>query len=92
MVLPCIAQDEKWTPSQRDAYEYILSSADETVYVSEEYTPSCMRERNSVLASRADILISYLSRSASGAGQTVRMAEKLNKRVYNLYPTLDKEN
>jgi uncharacterized phage-like protein YoqJ len=92
MVLPCIAQDEKWTPSQRDAYEYILSSADETVYVSEEYTQSCMRERNSVLASRADILISYLSRSASGAGQTVRMAEKLNKRVYNLYPTLDKEN
>lgn len=91
MVLPCVNQDSKWSAEQKDAYSYILSNADETVYVSEEYTPSCMRKRNQLLADEADILISYVCRSDSGAAQTERMAKQLGKRVYNLYPALEKD-
>ncbi len=91
MVLPCITQDSKWSDAQKDAYSYILANADETIYVSEEYTPSCMRRRNQMLADEADILISYVSRSDSGAAQTERMASRLGKRIYNLYPALEKE-
>lgn len=85
MVLPCKNQAEKWSERDRELYEYTLSVADETVYISDEYTPSCMKERNLYLAERCDMLIAYVGRSNSGAAQTVRFAEKLGKAVYNLY-------
>lgn len=90
LALPCMDQDRMWSQGQRSAYNYTLSTADEVIYVSDFYTPTCMAERNSLLAERADILIAYLGRQRSGAAQTVRMAEKLNKKVYNLYPALHK--
>ena len=90
LMLPCTNQDELWSQRQKDAYGYTLSAADEVIYVSDSYTPTCMAERNALLAERADILIAYLGRQRSGAAQTVRMAEKLGKRIYNLYPTIHK--
>jgi hypothetical protein len=51
-----------------------------------------MRERNRYLAEEADLLIAYLSHSASGAGQTVRMAKSRGVQVYNLYSALAGEN
>ncbi|MBO7303802.1 MAG: DUF1273 family protein [Clostridia bacterium] len=92
LLLPCTDQDKYWTAAQRSSYEYVLSAADEVVYVSEEYTDTCIKERNMHLAERADILIAYLGHARSGSAQTVRMAENLGKEVYNLYPTLEKED
>lgn len=92
LALPCIEQDLKWSEAQKSAYGFILSAADEVIYVSDSYTKTCMAERNRFLAERCDILIAYAGRSNSGAAQTVRMAEQMNKRIYNLYPTLHKEN
>ena len=89
LVLPCTNQDEKWRDSQRGAYEYLLSVADEVEYISEEYTENCMRERNFRLANRADIVIAYVGRNRSGAAQTARMADSMGKTVYNLYKFLD---
>ena len=89
LLLPCIEQDAKWSEAQKDAYRYTLSVADEVVYVSDEYTPSCIRERNFMLASRADIMICYLGRRDSGSGQTAAMADKMGKEIYNLYPALE---
>ena len=91
LYLPCINQDEKWSEWQSDAYEYILSSADEVRYVSEEYTKTCMKDRNLALAEVADILIVYIGYSRSGSAQTARMAEKLGKQVFNLYPSVQKD-
>lgn len=90
LLLPCRDQAEKWNNFARSAYEFTLSVADEVVYVSEEYTAGCMRDRNYRLAELGDILISFVSNPRSGAGQTVRMAERLGKRIYNLYPTVAK--
>lgn len=89
LVLPCTNQDERWSAREKDAYEYLLGAADEVTYVSDAYTDDCMKRRNHVLALSADIVIAYVGRSASGAGQTVRMAERFGKRIYNLYPTLE---
>ncbi|MBR5139744.1 MAG: DUF1273 family protein [Clostridia bacterium] len=88
LALPCIEQDAKWSDAQKNSYAFILEAADEVLYLADSYTSGCMAERNRYLAERADILIAYSGRTNSGAAQTVRMAEKLNKRVYNLYPTL----
>ena len=69
LALPCVNQEVSWTEAQKSAYSYTLASADEIIYISEEYTDTCMKERNRYLAEHADILIAYVSRSASGAGQ-----------------------
>ena len=90
LLLPCANQDEKWSERQKDDYEYMLREADEVVYVSEEYTPSCMKARNTELVRRADMLVAYVSHMRSGSGQTVNLAQKLGVTVYNLYPTLEK--
>lgn len=86
LVLPCLNQSENWNEKQKDAYDFIASSADEIIYTSEEYTKDCMRVRNEYLAKSCDILIAYLTRSVSGAGQTVRIAKRLGKEVHNISP------
>ena len=91
LCLPCIEQDSKWKPRQKRLYEYLLSEANEVIYVSEEYTEGCMRERNRRIAEEADILIAYVNRTNSGAAQTVRMATELGREIYNLYPALERE-
>lgn len=91
LLLPCQDQDDGWNDYQRDAYGYVLKSADEIRYTSDFYTKDCMKIRNQALADSCDILVAYLSDSRSGAGQTVRMAEKQQKQVYNLYPTLENQ-
>jgi uncharacterized phage-like protein YoqJ len=88
-VLPCIEQSEKWSETQKNAYDFILAHSDEVIYVSEEYYDGCNKDRNFRLASEADILIAYVSNPYSGSAQTVRMAEKQGKTIYNLYPHLD---
>lgn len=89
LLLPCQDQDDGWSDSQRDSYGYILRVADEIRYTSDYYHDGCMKIRNQALVDSCDILIAYLSDSRSGAGQTVRMAEKQGKTVYNLYPTVN---
>ena len=90
LILPCINQNEKWSDSATSAYEFVLSAADEIRYISDEYTDGCMKARNRALVDACDILIAYVGRGRSGSGQTLRMAESDGKRVYNLYPTLEK--
>ena len=89
LFLPCLNQDEKWSDRQRSLYEYLLSEANEIVYISEEYVDGCMKERNFRLAYEADILIAYVSRNNSGAAQTLRMARERGIEIYNLFSALE---
>ncbi len=91
LLLPCMGQDEHWSWGQKLSYEHLLRSADEIVFVSEEYTPDCMRKRNLALVDRADMLIAYCGRMRSGSGQTLAMAKKKGISTYNLYAAADKE-
>ena len=90
LVLPCVEQDAKWNEAQKSAYSFTLEVADEVIYTSEAYTKSCMAERNLYLAENCDILIAYSGKSSGGSAQTVRMAQKCGKRIYNLYNTVQK--
>ena len=92
LFLPCLDQDAGWNLRQKDSYEYILQSADEIRYVSENYDKSCMKRRNQAMAEECDVMIAYVSRDQSGAAQTVRMAMSLGKETYNLYPQLEKDS
>ena len=90
LIIPCKNQSERWSDRQRSMYDYTLFAADTVRFLSEEYTDNCMRRRNAELAKLSDIVIAYVGRESSGAGQTVRFAKAEGKRVYNLYPTLEK--
>ena len=85
LVLPCKDQSDMWSERQRRMYEFTLENADEIIYTSDEYSPSCMKIRNQALAELCDMMVAYVGRERSGAGQTVSMAKKLGKNVYNLY-------
>ena len=91
MLLPCVDQDARWSYAQRREYRRMLGDADEISYVSEKYTDTCIKERNYRLVRECDILIAYMSNERSGTGQTVSMAKKLGREIYNLYPTLERE-
>lgn len=90
LILPCVEQDANWSKIQKNAYNFTLESADEIVYTSDTYTKSCMSVRNRYLAENCDMLIAYVGRSNSGSAQTVRMAQRCGKRIYNLYQATQK--
>lgn len=92
LVLPCRDQTKKWGAASADMYDYLLSQADTVEYIADIYTEGCMRARNMRLVALCDMLISYVGHGRSGASQTERMAKEAGKRVYNLYPTLEREN
>ena len=85
LVLPCKDQSQRWSERQKDLYECTLGAADEIIYTSEEYSSACMKIRNQVLVDKCDMLIAYVQRDRSGASQTLAMAKKAGKEVYNLF-------
>lgn len=85
VVIPCVDQSEKWGYSARQMYDYIASNADEVIFMSETYTKNCMKIRNEKLVEFCDVLIAYSGREYSASAQTVRMAQKAGKTVYNLF-------
>ena len=64
----------------------ILNQADSVELVCENYFKGCMKSRNERLIEHADLLLCYYknNKSASGTGQTVRMAQKKNINIINL--------
>lgn len=91
ILIPCKNQSEKWSDRDKAIYDYTLSAADEVEFIADEYYDGCMKERNTALAERCDSMIAYVGRYMGGSAQTVRIAEKLGKKIYNLYPTLEKD-
>lgn len=86
LILPCKNQSESWSDAQKKEYEKIKRECDEIIYVSDDYYDGCMRERNARLVEKADMIIAYMYKERSGAAQTVGMAKRLGRRVYNICP------
>lgn len=79
-VLPCEGQESKWAASSQAMYRSILEQADEVVYVSRDYHPDCILERNRYMVDRASILLAvYNGTYQSGTGMAVRYAQKLGR-------------
>lgn len=74
--VPCRDQAKKFSEAQTKEYERMLSSADEVVILSENYTPYCMRKRNEYMVDNASLLLSYKRKETGGTASTVRYAIK----------------
>lgn len=84
MALPCRGQDKLWQDRQKEIYRYLLENADQVVYVSEQYTDDCMKQRNYYMVKHSAFCICALIKKVSGTSQTVRYAESRNLKIINV--------
>ena len=89
LILPCFDQDAKWSDSQKREYSEIVTAADTVEYVSTDYYNGVMMHRNRRLVERCKMIIAYAGRPG-GSTQTISMAEAVGKKVYNIFPSLEK--
>ena len=82
--LPCKNQDANWDEKQKALYRDLLNEADEVIYVSEEYSPFCMKRRNQYMVEHSAYCICALLHEKSGTGQTVRLARKKGLKIINV--------
>ena len=84
LVLPCQTQARGWDKVNKKIYNQIRRQADKVVYVSKQYTPGCMQERNRHLVNHSAACICYLTNPKSGAAYTVNYAKQSGLRIINL--------
>ena len=84
LYLPCSGQDRYYRESDRERYRKLLSCADEKRLISENYTPSCMFERDRAMIDGADACLAYVTKTTGGSYYTMRYAQKKGVPVYNL--------
>ena len=81
------AQEVKWPKAEQEQYHSILKRADEVVYVSRDYHPDCMLERNRYMVDRASILLAvYNGTYRSGTAMTVRYAKEQGTKIMIIDP------
>lgn len=84
-ILPYEAQANRWPEHWRERYLDILEKADDVVYLSQQYTPTCVYERNKALIDRSALLLAvYDGISAGRTKHTINYAEKHNVEVVQL--------
>ena len=86
-ILPREGQEVKWPKAEQEQYHSILKRADEVVYVSRDYHPDCMLERNRYMVDRASILLAvYNGTYRSGTAMTVRYAKEQGTKIMIIDP------
>lgn len=87
LILPCSEELQivKWNDSQKADFFELFRQADSIEYTSWNYFNGCMKKRNARLVELSDCCVCYYNnkKSASGTGQTVRMAQK--KGIYIIF-------
>ena len=84
--IPCENQAAKWREADRDRYFDIISRCDKETLLQTRYTPNCMQNRNKYMVDKSDYVIAVWDGTPSGTGNTVRYAEKCNKKVIIINP------
>ena len=86
-ILPCETQANKWSVEQRDRYFNILEQADEVIYVSHQYTDTCIHERNRYMVDHANIILAvYDGKPKSGTAHCVNYARKKGRGIISINP------
>ncbi len=75
-VLPFAESVSRLRGAERYLAMTLMNAADETVTLSAHYYAGCYRARNAYMVERSRRLIAVVADSASGTGQTIRMAKQ----------------
>lgn len=84
LVLPCRDQDRFWSLKDKEVYEGIKHQADEIVYICDEFSNSCMLERNRRMVEISGYCICYQTSNVGGTAYTVRYCQKRGVPVLNI--------
>ncbi|NLO85580.1 MAG: DUF1273 domain-containing protein [Clostridiales bacterium] len=85
--LPCKTQADRWLPTQRNRYFNLLPRCDDVIYISRQYTPTCMLDRNRYMVDHSQHLIAvYDGQYKGGTAFTIRYARQ-NRRDVFIIPT-----
>ena len=84
MVLPHKGQEAYFGEEDTAIYRRVLDEADSVEYLAPHYFDGVMKARNERLVALCDVCVGYVTRSRSGAAQTMRMTQRAGKPFYNL--------
>jgi len=84
LALPCPGHYRRWGAAEQEAMEEMIDAANKTVYVSSEYTRTCMFERNEYMVDSSDLLVCYLTEFKGGTVQTTNYAKRVGKKIVNV--------
>ena len=79
--VPCDSQADRWTRSQREHYEELLSRCDVVTHVSHTYSPGCMMKRNEYMIDASSLLLACFNGRSSGTMNTILYAERSGVRT-----------
>lgn len=72
--VPCTNQSEKW----QKRYVGILSLCDTNTIISNNYTPSCIQDRNKYMVDNSSLLIAVWNGKPGGTANTIEYAKSKN--------------
>jgi uncharacterized phage-like protein YoqJ len=87
--IPCKNYENKWPQSSKDKYyniiKNIIKKNGKTIYISEEYTPYCLQQRNVYMVDNSDLVIAGWDGSSGGTANCIKYAESKGKEVINIW-------
>ena len=89
-VIPCLDQEIKWKPEQQARYRKIVEQCDDQIILAEQYTPTCMNDRNKYMVERSSVCIACWNGKPSGTGNTIRFAKESGLKIKIIDPANDK--
>lgn len=75
-IVPCKNQEIKWKEKQQKKYHKILENCDCVKILEEEYTKSCMNDRNKYMVKHSSLVIACFNGKPSGTSNTIKFAQK----------------
>ena len=84
LVIPCLEQYKDWDEDDKKIYNLIWKNANTVKYMSADYDPGCMHQRNRQLVNLSGFCICYLTKPTGGTAYTVEYAKKKGLAVINL--------
>lgn len=84
VLVPCPEQPDNWGYADKELYYDILIKSDKVIYVSDNYSPDCMKKRNNALVKSGDCLVCFLRNKYSGTAYTVKKAAESGLRILPL--------
>lgn len=84
-VIPFKDQPQSFSEEWKERYNNVVEKADEVIYLSQEYHNGCFQVRNKYMIDNSDIVITWFDGKPGGTANTIKYAQKKNKRIVNLF-------
>ena len=88
--IPCMGQEEKWSKKSQLRYKENLEKLDKITFISNEFTSSCMQDRNDYMLENCERVIACFLGRFGGTSSTLTKAKNLGKEII-LIDNLEKD-